>query len=218
MTGMGTRAPLVVSSSPVNFEEVVTRLKEIERRTGLERTLAIGELVLTRFFAGDAAAWRARGRRKDSSIRRLASHASCPFGKSALHEAVGVYVAVRELPSVRTSGHITASHIACVLRLPLDQRKQILEHAERERLGVRQLREAVVNLRREEGERRGRPVEAAQVRAVSALRACVRSANQALTRVVTSGPLSARARSEMTHLTEEASRLVLELNNLAASA
>lgn len=216
---MGLKVPLVVASaSPTNLEEVITRLTEIERRTGLERTLAIGELVLTRFFNGDAKVWRSRGRRKDSSIRRLASHANCPFGKSALHEAVGVFVAVRELPSVRTSGHITASHIACVLSLPLEHRKQILERVERERLSVRQLREVVVSQRRAEGERRGRPIEAAQVRAVSALRACVRGANQALSRVASSGPLSARARSEVNHLAEDASRLLLELNNLAASA
>ena len=217
---VGTRTPrerATADDSP-NMDQVILRLKEIERRTGLERTLAIGELVLTQFFDGNAAAWRARSRNKDSSIRRLANHTGCPFGKSALHEAIGVYVAVRELPSVRTSGHITASHIASVLRLASSQRQGILEQAERERWGVRQLRQAVVKLRRAEGERRGRPAEMGQVRALSALRVCVRSANQALTRMHDCGPLSARVRAEMSRLAQDTSQLLLELTNLANSA
>lgn len=215
----GTGAPRrLAGNAASNMDRVVVRLKEIERRTGLERTLAIGELVLTQFFDGSPAAWRTRGRNKDSSIRRLASHADCPFGKSALHEAIGVYVAVCELPSVRTSGHITASHVASVLRLAANQRQTILEQAEREHWGVRQLRQAVVSLRRAEGERRGRPAELAQVRALSALRACVRSLSQALRRVNESGALSPSARREVKDVARDTSQIVLELTEFANSA
>jgi hypothetical protein len=197
------------------LERVVAHLKEIERRTGLERTLAIGELVLTQFFAGNPAAWRARGRNKDHSVRQLASHADCPFGKSALHEAVGVYVAMRAMPNVRTLGHITASHVASVLRLAENQRQAMLEQAEHEHWGVRELRQAVVNLRRAEGERRGRPVEASQVRALSALRASVRTASRVLVRVERTGSLSARTRTEMLSLARETARLTDALTALA---
>ena len=37
---------------------VVRELKEIDRRSGIERTLAIGELIITRFFGGNPGAWR----------------------------------------------------------------------------------------------------------------------------------------------------------------
>src|SRR6478735_7920243 len=100
------------------LEDVVAELKEIDRRTGIERTLAIGELILTQFFGGDPAVWRDRRRNKNNSIRRLAEREDCPFCRSALNEAVGVYVAVVGLPCVRTFGHISASHVASVLRLP----------------------------------------------------------------------------------------------------
>src|SRR5215207_1161276 len=76
------------------LEDVVAELREIDRRTGIERTLAIGELVLNRFFGGDPTTWRDRRRNKNNSIRRLAERDDCPFCRSALNEAVGVYVAV----------------------------------------------------------------------------------------------------------------------------
>lgn len=70
---------------------------------------------------------------------------------------MAVYVATHTLPCVRTFGHITASHIAVVLRLPAADQERVLSWAEAERLSVRELRRHVVTLRRTNGERRGRP-------------------------------------------------------------
>lgn len=136
---------------------MIQELREIERRSGIDRTLAIGELIIVRFFAGNAAAWHDRRRNKNNSIRRLAARQDCPFCKSALNEAVAVYVASLRMPCVRTFGHIGASHVSTVLRLPEPQREEVLMHAERAKLSVRELRKHVVALRRAEGERRGRP-------------------------------------------------------------
>src|SRR4051812_9325298 len=74
------------------LDQVIIELQEIERRTGIERTIAIGELILNLFFRGNPADWRDRRRNKNNSVRRLADRVDCPFSKSALHEAVGVYV------------------------------------------------------------------------------------------------------------------------------
>ena len=155
------------------LDGVVVKLKEIERRSGIERTLAIGEIIIERFFAGDPAAWRDRRRNKNNSVRRLADRKDCPFCKSALNEAVAVYVASLGLPCVRTFGHIGASHVAAVLRLPPSQREVVLANAEREKLSVRELRRKVVSLRRAEGERRGRPARDERARVLSLLRSGV---------------------------------------------
>ena len=40
------------------LDHVLAELREIDRCAGIERTLAIGELILNRFFGGDPAAWR----------------------------------------------------------------------------------------------------------------------------------------------------------------
>lgn len=156
------------------LDRVVTELREIDRRSGIERTLAIGELILGQFFAGDPTAWRDRRRNKNNSVRRIANREDCPFCKSALNEAVAIYVAVLELPRVRTFGHIGASHVASVLKLQGEQRLEMLERAERERLSVRELRKEVVSTRRSEGERRGRPTLDAVARALSGLESDLR--------------------------------------------
>jgi hypothetical protein len=179
------------------FEQVVAALKEIDRRTGIERTLAIGELILNQFFGGDPAAWRDRRRNKNNSIRRLAEREDCPLCKSALNEAVGVYVAVVGLPSVRTSGHITASHVASVLSLPMPERQQMLERAEQERWSVRELRQKVILQRRAEGERRGRPPIRLEDRCVSALRQRVRLVDEAIDEMAKAGALGAAARTAL---------------------
>ncbi|HET7543096.1 MAG TPA: hypothetical protein VFK05_24655 [Polyangiaceae bacterium] len=195
------------TGDPALVEQVARELRELERRTGIDRTLAIGELILTRFFGSNALAWRERRRNKNNSLRRLASRSDCPLSKSALHEAVGVYVAVLALPRVRTSGHITASHVASVLRLDETAREQILESADKERWSVRELRKNVVAFRRAKGERRGRPSRDAQARTLSAVRSCLRSTSDALERLAQASPLNAESKLELRGLAREASRL-----------
>ena len=136
--------------------QVARELCEIERCGGLERSLRIGKLIFTRLFHGDSNAWRDRRRNKYNSLRRLARLPDCPYSKSALHDAVAIYVASLELPSVQTFGHISASHIACVLALPVEQRRALLERAEHERWSVRELRRRAVRASRLRGEHRGR--------------------------------------------------------------
>jgi hypothetical protein len=182
------------------LEKVVAELKEIDRRTGIERTLAIGELILNQFFGGDSAAWRDRRRNKNNSIRRLAEREDCPFCKSALNEAVGVYVAVIGLPSVRTSGHICASHVASVLSLPMPDRQQMLERAEQERWSVRDLRQKVILHRRAEGERRGRPPMTLEVRFLSGLRQRVTQLDEAIGEMGKAGALGTEVRSALRSL------------------
>jgi hypothetical protein len=198
-------------ADPGMLEQVVGELREIERRSGIDRTIAIGELVLTRFFGGNPAAWRDRRRNKNNSIRRLAARSDCPFSKSALHEAVGVYVGVLAFPNIRAFGHISTSHVASVLPLPESTRVELLERAELGRWSVRELRQNVVSLRRLEGERRGRPAVEGPVRAMGTLRKCVNHLNESVLYLAEAGPLDAKSRRELSGLAQELSQLTARL-------
>jgi len=200
-------------AGPTVLDHVVARLRDIERRTGLERTLAIGELVLNEFFGGNPQTWRDRRRNKNNSIRRLADRVDCPFCKSALNEAVGVYVAVRGLPCVRTFGHISASHVASVLRLSWDERERMLQQAERERWSVRELRDNVISRRGAMGERRGRPPCDTEARALVVLRNSLRLMNESLVQM-SGGELRPETRAELRATRGELARLGTRLLEL----
>jgi hypothetical protein len=199
---------------PALLDRVVTELCEIERRSGIDRTLAIGELILTRFFDSDASVWRDRRRNKNNSIRRIADRKDCPYCKSALNEAVAVYVAALELPCVRTFGHIRASHLASVLKLPSEQRRSMLEDAERERWSVRELRQRVVVKRQLQGERRGRPRRDAETRTLSTLCGIVRQLEAAVDNISGVGPLTPGSRSELRELGRDLGRVASALDAL----
>gem|GEM_PF-5681594 len=139
------------------LDATVVQLRELERRNGLERMVAIGRLVLDQFFGGSAAAWRERRNNKNNSVRRLAQHPDCPLSHSSLNQALGVYVAVRALPSVQTFKHVHACHVIAVLHLNEAAQLLWLEKGEEEQWSVRQLKAAVLESRRSDGERRGRP-------------------------------------------------------------
>jgi hypothetical protein len=128
------------------LDGVLAELRGIAQLTGLDRTLAIGELILTRFYDGSVPAWRERKRNKSNSIRRLAARADCPFSKSALNDAVAIFVMVEHLPSVRTLRHVGASHLASVLVLSAAQADATLAQAEAERWSVRRLKQHVAKL------------------------------------------------------------------------
>jgi len=171
--GGGQRVAPDRMADPALLVRVVGELRELERRGGIARTLAIGELILTQFFGGNPAIWRDRRRNKNNSVRRLANCPECPLSKSALNEAVTVYVASLTLPCVRTLGHIGASHVMAVLGLHESERERMLEWAERERLSVREFRRQAVGVRRAKGERRGRPPHDAWARALDHIREAV---------------------------------------------
>lgn len=208
-----TRSALATANA---FGPLLEELQQINRQRGLERTLAVGELILREFFGGDPRAWREQSRKKANSIRRLALRQDCPFRKSTLNEAVGVYVAVLEQPSLRAASHVTASHIASVLRLPAAERERLLEEAERERWSVRQLRARVrARGRAGTGEPRLTWLDAG-MRAVLLLQRSLEDAVAIAGHMGEIGPLSSHSRAELRELANEVLRLGTQLSNLAA--
>ena len=198
------------------LDRVVQELQEIQRGTGLERTLAVGKVVLSGFFGDNPQLWRDRRRNKNNSIRRLAERPDCPFCKSALNEAVGVYVAVVALPCVRTSGHITASHIAAPLVLTEQERSDVLRRAEQEHWSVREIKQQVVALHRTNGERRGRPTASDQERVLTSLKSVSSSLGPAVAQVTRLPRVSGSTRSALEPVIAELSRQVASLEQWLA--
>src|SRR6266536_4695828 len=77
-------------AEPAELDVVVAEIRAIERRTGLDRALAIGRLVFERFFGGSVQAWKERRKNKNNSVRRLAQHPLCPLSRSAINQAIGI--------------------------------------------------------------------------------------------------------------------------------
>jgi hypothetical protein len=194
-------------ASSAVLDGVVVELREIQRRSGIERTLSVGELILGHFFGGDASLWRDRRKNKANSIRRLAERADCPFCKSALNEAVAVYVASLTLPFVRTFGHIGGSHVAAVLHLSEREREDLLRRAEAEHMRVREFRRLVASLRRDDGERRGRPVSSPAKRAALAIRTGEEQVLRGIEQLKGAAPLADATRQRLRLLAGELMKL-----------
>jgi hypothetical protein len=152
------------------LDDAVHEIRIILRRTGLERTLAIGSLVLERFFQGSVALWRERRNHKNNSVRRLALRPECPLARSSLNRAVAIRAVTLALPSVLSFGHIEAGHIGIVLPLDVEEQERWLTRANTARWSVRQLKDAIAGARPGSGERRGRPKAAEGLRALATSR------------------------------------------------
>lgn len=138
--------------------QVARELRDIVQTSQWDRILAIGRLILRRFFNDDEDAWRERRRNKDLSIRKLAERPDCPFAKSALTEAVGIHVLCTKYPQARGSGRVTPTHVGKTLGLDPQVAIDLLRTADREGWSVRELAAEATKMRKALGERRGRPL------------------------------------------------------------
>ena len=150
---MGSRSALELSDG--QLQGIAAELRGITNGSSWSRTLATGKLVLERFFGGNVEEWRTHRRQKEASIRRLAQRRDCPLGKSALSEAVSIYVAKKDLP--KCVDELTPSHVAIALRLPPAERLLLIERAVDGAWSVREMRDEALLFKRRAGERRGRP-------------------------------------------------------------
>jgi len=198
---------------PAELDAAIAEIREIERRGGIDRTLAIGRFVLHRFFGGSVEAWRERSRHKNNSVRRLAQHPRCPLSRSALNQAIGIYVAFQTLTCDQTFGHIGPSHISLVLHLAPPAQRDWLERAERQGWSVRELKARVTEERRRTGERRGRPRMAQGAQAISSAKKLVRSLERVLAELRKTG-LQPPDGSEIATVADRLGRLEADLRGM----
>ncbi len=200
----------------IALDEIARKLCEIELKPGIDRTLAIGELMLNECFGGDPQLWHDRRRNKNNSIRRLAERADCPLCKSALNEAIGVYAAVATMPHLRTYEHVASSHIAAVLVLPPEMRRPVLDEAEHSRWSVREVKQRVVELRRAKGRYRSHPNQSEESRIVALLKRIVHWAAEADAQVACAGSPSDSLREAVGRLAGSLSKYSHSLADWAA--
>ena len=198
-------------------DEVVARLKEVERSAGWGKVNSIAEILIHGAFAGDLDACRLPHRRANS-LRRIAKHPECPYRKTRLAEAVAVYLVCEEAPFVRTCGHIGPSHVAAVLPLSASERLELLRQAETEHLSVRELRRVVVDRRRARGERRGRPALDAGSKASTAARQAVTALREVLDCFEQAGAPDIAELDEITSQLETAAEVLAQLRTLTRDA
>jgi hypothetical protein len=137
------------------IDEVVGEIRRLTAISTLQLSVAIGELLLHRFFDGDIARLRARGD-KDTSLRRLAEHPDLPFSASTLSRHVSVFEVVQRIGGLDAVKNLTHHHIRYVLDVPERQQVRLLTQAEKHGWSATVLREKAAPLRKP-AHRGGRP-------------------------------------------------------------
>lgn len=201
-----------------DIESVVLAIRAVDHKSAWERVLEVGRLVLDGIIGGSEEEWRSRRSHKHVSLRKLVQHAECPYKKSALCSAVNIHLFVKAEPSVRRLQGITPTHVAQTLTLSHPHALKLLIRAGEVGWSARELGKNVRSLRREAGERRGRPTSSFDRKAEVVGRraaASLRDMHQHLVACRSIGDDSFRA---MQNTLEEVSELVARIHGLPVLA
>lgn len=110
-------------------EQTVMQLRKLMVHRGLEMAIEVGQLIIDRFFSGDASLVAVR-LNDCPTLRSLAAHPELPLSPSKLYRCIGIAKLVEELPEVRWLG-LSATHLSLVLPVEaVHQRRLLLEAAE----------------------------------------------------------------------------------------
>jgi len=172
-----------ISGDLGQVSQALSEIRDIMREDGLDRTLAIGKLVLERFFGGSPELWHDRRRNKNNSVRRLAELTDCPLSRSALNQAIGVYAAVCASPNIKALKYIGSSHISVVLPLPVTEQEEWLKRANEERWSVRRLMDELARNRNRGGEHPVRQRSTVAGKAFSRTHSALKTLEQAVERL-----------------------------------
>jgi hypothetical protein len=169
VTSPGTAVPGTAVPDAV-VVDVAQTIREMHRTAGLQFAYDVGQLILTKFYGGNVAAFRSHAA-KDSSLRRLAEQPEMPLGRSALHQAVEVHLVLERRGGVQTLGRLSPSHVRTVLALPAPEQDKLLAKAEAKALTVKQLEAEArkAKSRAGKGKGGGRPALPAFVKSIHAL-------------------------------------------------
>ena len=198
------------------IERVVTQLRDIDQRSTWERVLEVGRVVFEGLVGGDEEEWHSRRGKKNVSLRKLVQHPRCPFRKTALSTAVGVHLFARDNPEVRRMPGLSPTHVAQVLGIEANVALPLLTKAVEGKWSVRELGQHVKLLRREAGERRGRPPASVGRRLVTLGRRALENLRQLAERLGTSAAIDDTSQQTLTTIFEEAGGVLAELSMLPA--
>lgn len=198
-------------------EAIFEQLRKVLTRSEFGRAEAVGELILTRCFSGKISEWKDRQPGKNKSFRKIAEHRDCPMSKTSLCRDVGIFVALKTLPPEVTEG-LTATHIAEVLKLDHDERIRFLREARTHGWSTHRLRKTIVEFRRRQGERRGRPPSPMARKSVQLLKKSAELAGQSQVAMQRAARRDARSDSDLRKALEQLERIASEIRkSLSAS-
>jgi hypothetical protein len=195
---------------------VVIALRAIDHTSSWDRVLRIGQIVLEQLAGGSETEWHLRRRQKYTSLRRVAADAACPFRKSALSSAVNVYLFTKANPSALQMPGIKPTHVAHVVALESSNAIATLTDALENNWSVRELARRVRDLRRERGERRGRPKVSLEQKGTTLARHALKVLRLARFNLLASS-VTEVAYEPLAHILEDLGVLIAELQQLPLS-
>jgi hypothetical protein len=162
-----------MSLSSTEVDRMVAELRSVEQRSSWDHVFQVGRIVFDGVASGNECEWRKPSRSKGTSLRQLAQHPACPLKKSGLCSSVNVFLFARAHPSVRELPGISPTHVGQVVRLKVSDAADLLSKASSNGWSVRELGRHASALLRRSGERRGRPLASAAVKAHTRARRAV---------------------------------------------
>jgi hypothetical protein len=166
--GADRRVPAVGSGGEI-LDALVRDLNRLQNRAGLELAVAMGGLIVERFYGGDLSRWR-QHRAREISFRKLAARADRDLRVSPtlLYRAVALYELTSRLGPERIRG-LSMTHLRIVLGLPAAEQAALLEAAIEEKWPSERLDRAAAKVRLTLARPRGRPAAPPLVRALRKL-------------------------------------------------
>jgi hypothetical protein len=198
-------------ASDEDIEGVVLALRAVHHKSAWERVLDAGRVVFERIVGGNEAEWRSHRGRKSVSLRKLVQHAKCPFKKSA------IYLFVQLEPSVRRMPGITPTHVTQTLSMDAPRALELLRKAANAEWSSRELGQRVRQLRKVEGERRGRPASSEGKRAGIVVARAARALRE-MREQLASCNMSEDSLRELHRALDELSELVADVRALPSMA
>ena len=213
---MDGRRGTIGALNDAEIERIACELGAIEQSSAWERILRVGRIVFERIAGGNEREWVSQRGRKNVSLRKLEQHSACPFRKTALSSAVGVHLFVQTNPSVPAMPGITPTHVGQVAGLKPARALQLLGRAVSGGWTVRELRQHVTELRKETGERRGRPPSPAEKKAATLARRAAMALRATQAQLASCSAVTDESLASVVDALDEISDLVASLRALPA--
>lgn len=190
----------IVSSGVDLVDDTVRRINQMHDQAGLALAIAVGRLVVERFFAGDMDRVRSRDPSKDMSLRKLANHPDLRVSATQLYRCIAVSELCARLGVSPGEHRLGVSHLREVLGLPSPVQRQLIDAAIQHGWSRRQIAAEVREYRRGSADGRGRPALPPLVKAIHAWEKYVDESNPDYTPPISDSVLSRVDESERERL------------------
>jgi len=126
-------------------EQLAEQIIKLQASSGTQIMSSVGELLFVAVYGSNEALYHSSDPTKGQSLAKLSQQpgmADAQWGRSKLHNAVGIYLLGRTLKSFKSYPHLQVSHYLTVIGLAPARQKTLLTQAESGRWTVAQLAKA----------------------------------------------------------------------------